>query len=238
MDFTRSRNKNNLFWNCSTISGKRLFILGIVFFLASLRPCSAQVAKAYSQNNSPNSTRTSLYDTDFETVDVIFENYIELEVQNSEDGQVHLLEIENGEYKEATKIIAYTVADTLVIKGLKPPNFDFPQGKLSAHKVIDSRLLLQLPENKKLIVSTQEAQIDLSGSFNNVFINQLSGSCKITGLKSDLQYVSIYGDVFFTNRNHKVTCNSKNHKKTTQIFIGKFKYLARIETIHGKVTVI
>jgi hypothetical protein len=211
------------------MNGIKRFLFLLCFFLA--------FAKAQAQ--PPASTNTSSVDlihTSFTVVDIDLLEYMELEIGNSDDGEVHLLEMQQGEYKDAVSISTTVRNDSLLIKDFQNFDFEFPQDKLSAHKVIDARMRLLLPRNKTLVINTKSALLSISGEYSSLYINQFSGKCIITDISGDINITSVYADIVFKAAHYQVDKATKR-KSLTRVFPkGITKFKAQIETIHGHIS--
>ena len=207
---------------------RRFFVFWGILILA--------FAKAYSQNDSRNIFNSSIKGNDFEVVDIVFDTYVALEIGNSTDGKVHLFEEENGEYKNAIQVRSTIENDSLKLRNTMSLSFDFPQDKLSAHKVINTSLKLLIPEGKKVIINVREAAVLCEGSFESIYVNQLSGTCKFKMIEGDLIVVSVYADIvleLFGIQNNQIPIESNR----MNFRFGKgARYSADLQTIHGNIS--
>ena len=86
------------------------------------------------------------------------------------------------------------------------------------------------------MINTQTADITITGNYKSVYINQLSGSCKIDQLEGDLRYVSVYATIYVDLKNYDIQAVSRsgnvfNFEKPSLI-----KYFARLESISGNIS--
>ncbi|PPK96400.1 hypothetical protein LY01_00220 [Nonlabens xylanidelens] len=214
-------------YTCSSLQ-RFLCFMSLVVFLA--------FAKADAQTTSSNRNETSHSLATFKTIDIHLQQHIQLEIKTSNSQDVKLITSVNGEYKNAVILSSIIRNDSLIITDPIHPTFSFPGDKLSAHKVIDSKATIVLPENKKLVINVQSADLKISGNYDSVYINQLSGSCKIDQLKGDLHFISVYASIYANLKNYDVTSASRSgkvheFKKPVQI-----KYFARLETVSGNIS--
>jgi hypothetical protein len=198
--------------------------------------CVFAIAEAYPQQRDSNTSSVDLINTDFTVVDINLREYMELEIGNSIDGEVHVLEIQHGEYKNAVSISTTVRNDSLLIRDFQNFNFSFPQDKLSAHKVIDARMRLLLPPGKSLIINTRSAVLLISGAFNDLYINQFSGKCKVIDLTGNFNFTSIYADVIFKAPHYRIDYATQRKSLTTKFTKQPAKFIAQIETIHGGIS--
>ena len=207
---------------------KRLFVSWVFLILA--------FAKAYPQDNTANTINSSITGRDFEVVDIVFDTYVALEIGNSEDGSIHLFEKENGEYKDAVQVRSVIENDSLKLRSTPSLSFEFPQDKLSAHKVINTSLKLLIPEGKKVIINVREATVLCEGNFKSIYVNQLSGTCKLKIIEGDVSVVSVYADIDLELPILEREQISKESKKMKFWFGKDARYSADLQTIHGNIS--
>lgn len=193
-------------------------------------------AKADAQLSTSIKNETRLLAKDFQIVDIDLNQYLELEVKTINGDEVKIITSQNGEYRNAVVLSSSIKNDSLLITDPINPTFIFPEDKLSAHKVIDGKATILIPKFKKTVINTQSADILISGEFKSIFINQLSGSCKIDRIKGDLIYVSAYADVFLELTNHDTATFSRSGKVSLFLKPDLIKFSARIETVSGNIS--
>jgi hypothetical protein len=193
-------------------------------------------AKADAQQSTSIKNETSLFASNFEVVDIDLNQYLQLEIKTTNGNEVKIITNQNGEYKNAVVLSSKVRNDSLLITDPINPTFTFPEDKLSAHKVIDGKATILLPRFKKIVLNTQSADISISGDFKNIYINQLSGSCRINKVEGDLTYVSVYADVFLELVNYDTTLISRSGKVSSFIKPNLIKYFASIETVSGNIS--
>ncbi|MEN8815268.1 MAG: hypothetical protein ABF274_00160 [Nonlabens sp.] len=212
---------------CSSL--QRFFYVSFIFFVLAF-------AKADAQQSSSVKNETQFLQSSFNVVDIDLNQYLELEIKTTDNNNVKITTDQSGEYKNAVILSSSIRNDSLLITDPISPSFSFPEDKLSAHKVIDGKATLFLPKNKSLIINTQSADISISGDFKKIYINQLSGSCKINKLKGDVTYVSAYADVFLELTDYSTTVFSRSGKVSTFKKPNLIKYFALIETVSGNIS--
>ena len=119
----------------------------------------------------------------------------------------------DGEYAEALSVNITEEGATLWVGTDFRPNFENPNDKLSAHKVVSVSLVIQVPAHLDLQVFGTSCNVSLSGAFRNVDVVLNDGSCtlnqvsqqvhvqtqsghiRLNSLKGVVQAVSHYGQV-------------------------------------------
>ncbi|WP_298951966.1 hypothetical protein [uncultured Nonlabens sp.] len=195
-------------------------------------------AKADAQTTSTTRNATSHNLATFNTIDIHLQQHVQLEIKTGNSQDVTLMTSLNGEYKDAVVLSSIIRNDSLIIKDPILPTFSFPGDKLGVHKVIDSEATIVLPKNKKLVINLQSADLKISGTYNSVYINQLSGSCKIELLQGDLRFISVYASIYANLKNYNITSASRSGKVKEFKKPLKLKYFARIETVSGNISML
>lgn len=193
-------------------------------------------AKANAQQTSSIKNERQHLQSTFEVVHIDLLQYLKLEIKTSTSDQVKIITRQNGEYRNAVVLTSIVRNDSLLITDPIHPSFTFPGDKLSVHKVVDGDAIIYIPRFKKVVLNTQNADITISGVFKNVYINQLSGSCKMNQIQSDLNYISIYADVFIALEKHDITSFSKSGKVSIFIKPTLIEFFASIETVSGNIS--
>ncbi len=128
---------------------------------------------------------------DFRVVLVDAAHYVQLQVSTTSHTQEYLIHEEQaGEYRRALSFTTTIKNDTLFIKDWGNPTFKFPQDKLSAHKITDSRILLEIPKHKELFINAVNANLEIEGSFKTTTINLANGSLLLENMKGDIKVVT------------------------------------------------
>jgi hypothetical protein len=164
-------------------------------------------------------------------------HYVQLTISTSTERGFYIWdEKQSGEYKNALVLNTQVVEDTLFISDPLNPTFEFPQDKLSAHKITDSRAILILPEHKSLFLNLPDANLNLQGNYENVILNIHSGKVILQKLTGNVQATSVSANVQGENlkgyyleavsRNGSVLINNSN--KNT-------RYLLKVESINGDI---
>ncbi len=217
----------NMYKDCSTL--QRFFYVFVVFIFLAF-------AKAQAQQSTSIENETQLIESKFEVVDINVYQYLKLDVKTTKENLVKIITSQNGEYKNAVILSGQVRNDSLIIRDPISPSFSFPEDKLSAHKIIDGTATLLIPENKKIIINTNSADISISGNYKDIFINQLAGTCKVNQIKGNLRYISVYADILVALNNYSVKCISRNGKVATFGNPEIIEYFAILETVSGNIS--
>jgi hypothetical protein len=85
-----------------------------------------------------------------------------------------------GEYGSDVVVLFRESGTTLFIETPFSPNFEMPNDKLGAHKVISVKLKITLPDNQNVFLNAASCQVSASGVFRNLDIVFNDGRCTLT----------------------------------------------------------
>jgi hypothetical protein len=162
---------------------------------------------------------------------------VELDVSTSTEKGFYMTdEKQSGEYRNALVLNTQVINDTLFITDPLNPIFQFPQDKLSAHKITDTKAVLILPEHKKLFLNLPEAHLNLQGNYENIVLNIHTGKVILQQIAGDLQVTSVNANVqgenlksyFFEASSRNGSVEIKNSNRNT-------RYLLKVESINGDI---
>lgn len=84
-----------------------------------------------------------------------------------------------GEYQNDVFIQMETLGNTLRIGTDFAPNFEQPNDKLSAHKVLSVKLKIRLPESLKVSLVAGDCQVTAHGSYRELEVKIAGGGCTL-----------------------------------------------------------
>jgi hypothetical protein len=85
-----------------------------------------------------------------------------------------------GEYGPDLMVLFKESGTTLFIETPFSPNFEMPNDKLGAHKVISLKLKIILPDHQNVFLNAASCQVSASGVFRNLDIVFNDGGCTLT----------------------------------------------------------
>jgi len=191
-------------------------------------------AKVYSQRNSSD---ILFENSNVEVVDIFLETTIELAITTTKENQIKISESQGGEYKNAVLLSSKVTNDTLKITDPFNPGFNFPQDKLGAHKVLDGKALLYIPENLKLQITCRNCFLKVTGNYKKTFINLESGSCSLEKVTGDYHIISVHADVSINKPTSFIKASSKYGRINRLSKKENQNYNLKIETITAPITI-
>lgn len=207
------------------------------FFLCFVVCVLFAFAKANSQTITSQGSSTVMLNNDITHVDITLHDHIELEIITTKEKSFRISESQFGEYQQAIMLSSAVKDKTLYISDPQSPTFKYPNGKLSAHKVVDGKATLYIPEGETIFITAESADVTLTGTFKNITVNLKNGKCNLDNVNGNFQIVTVYAPVHIQAAKTKVTAQSKNgaimyHSKHVNTI-----YSGKIESINGSITV-
>ncbi len=142
-----------------------------------------------------------------------------------------------GENNEHVVLIAETKNDTLYIATKYQPLFNDANDKLSAHKVISIELILNIPANKSIYVSSDIASVFVKGQYNNATIELINGNCILKNFVGGATVNTIQGDIDVNTNFAKLDAFTKNGTLNLES-LSKGNRMLSLYSINGNITVI
>lgn len=191
-------------------------------------------AKAYSQRDT---SKIQLQGIEINSVDIFLEQELELKITTHNLPEIWFNESQGGEYKNAVVFNTELKNNQLIIKDMISPDFQFPQDKLSAHKVLDNKAQITIPEGMTVIVHVRSSFLNISGDYKEIIVNQQSGDCNLHEVSGNLKIVSVYANIHLQLQDYHVFATSKEGIVSGISFPDFYRYKAQIETIYGNVSI-
>ena len=202
----------------------------LIILLGGLLICEAQNKESiYVYKESHNQ--------EFSTVVVDLEHYVDLTISTVKDKGSYVTDVKHsGEYKDALMLNADIKNDTLFISDPYNAGFEFPQDKLSAHKITDSKASLVLPDNINLFLHLVNSHIKISGNYKSTILNIKTGQASFSEMSGDIAVTSVDANIFAHDlKNHVFQASSRNGKVKMPEHKREFKYRMKVESIHGDI---
>ncbi len=202
----------------------------ILLLVAASLGCQAQQKEAvYTYTESQNEK--------FDVILIDLEHYIELIIVTGDlPNSFSTNDVQSGEYSNALVLETRVANDTLFITDPLNPLFQFPQDKLSAHKVTDSKARIVLPEKHHLFLDLTNANLNLQGSYSNVIVNINTGKVNLEKLKGNIHITSVSADVNSKGlENYTFEASSRNGVVNVRKAGSKTKNHLKVESIHGDI---
>lgn len=141
----------------------------------------------------------------------------------------------DGEYAEALSVNITEEGSTLWVGTDFNPNFENPNDKLSAHKVVSVSLIIQIPAHLDVQVFGTSCNVNLSGAFRNVDVVLNDGSCTLNQVASQVHVQTQSGHIRLNSLQGVIRAVS-HYGKVIQETIPEGDELFDLETVSGDIT--
>jgi hypothetical protein len=142
-------------------------------------------------------------------------NCFEVEIETVKTDKIVVEAKMSGEYSDNLSLNIHEEGNTLLVETSFNANFEIPNDKLSAHKVISIALKISLPEYLKVSIYGTDTNVTVKGIYKNINIALNDGRCVLNGVENKafvkthsgtievnaktgkFDVLSKYGEVFF-----------------------------------------
>jgi len=173
----------------------------------------------------------------FTTVVVDLKHFAELYISTSTEKSFYVTdEKQSGEYKDALILNTQIRNDTLIITDPSSPVFKFPQDKLSAHKITDTRAQLIVPEHMNLFLNLVNSNLHMDGNFKEVVLNIHSGRVYFKQMSGNIKVVSVDAAISASGlKNYSFKATSRHGSVIVRSVTPNSNYLMQVESIYGNI---
>jgi len=137
------------------------------------------------------------------------DNVFTIKLSSTKSNQVIIKAISEGEYANHFVITKKRENKTLHISGNIAFTFPNNQDKLSAHKVHAIAVEILVPEHLQTFVSSDIGNVSITGKYNSLGTNLLSGNSYLSNVFGDFDIKTVNGDINLTANRGMVNAVSK-----------------------------
>ncbi|WP_445386638.1 hypothetical protein ACT6NV_07505 [Robiginitalea sp. IMCC44478] len=142
-----------------------------------------QFLPAYSQKK----VVKTLLSPEISSIRIDGQQCFSIELKTADVPEVVVQALMEGEYQRQVLLLAEKQANTLVISTGFSPDFELPNDKLGAHKVLSIRLEVTVPNYQNVDVYAGSCSVETSGQFQNLSIALNDGQCKLSHTAENTQ---------------------------------------------------
>ncbi len=180
--------------------------------------------------------RKKLISPGISSVQVDAANCFEVELQNSSSEELTVEASIEGEYSKDLLVTIREEGTTLLVSAGFQPNFQNPNDKLSAHKVVSISLSVSIPQFREVRVYGTNSNISVSGIYKALSVALVDGRCVLNQVGMDTAVTTASGDILVYSEQGIVDALSKfGTVSDAQIPPGDKRFLLR--TTSGNVTI-
>ena len=133
-----------------------------------------------------------------ETIDLIGKAISEVKIETSSTDQIEIYVEVSGEHSEQMILQSAITQKVLSLGMAMSPLFTPFDDKLAAHKVMGINMFIKLPEKKNLLITAGNANVYLSGIYNEVALKIGTGNCVFSQFLGEGSVTVQNGDVLGT----------------------------------------
>lgn len=161
-------------------------------------------------------------------------NCFVVEVQTSKGNEISIVGEMEGEYSQDLDLEVSTNGSTIMVETGFTPNFENPNDKLSAHKVVSILLKLIVPSYKNLEIYGTNARVVLDGEYNKINVSLSDGTCVLNDIVAQAEIKSQSGSIEVYSTAASIDASSK-YGKVSENIIPEGNSLFKLETITGNI---
>jgi len=177
----------------------------------------------------------SLIDSSISYVQIDASNCFMVTIQTHATDEVVVEAVIDGEYRKDLVLNVNEEGNSVLVSAGFRPNFENPNDKLSAHKVVSIALKIIIPEKKNVRVSGTNANVLAIGSYEGLKITLNDGISHLKKVVGSADIISQSGDIIVESKSAEIISSSKYGKiGKNQIPAGDTKYL--LNTVTGDIS--
>ena len=159
--------------------------------------------------NSQKVIQKTLVASNVSNIHVNTDNCFEVFVETWDSEVINIEAILEGEYNPNLIVNIKKEEPTVTVSAGLHPNFELPNDKLNAHKVISIKLRIKLPNNKLVQLFGTSTDCTITGSFSHLKVSLADGNCTLRSIDSDAEVTTQSGHITIQNSIAAVTALSK-----------------------------
>ncbi|MFS4492511.1 hypothetical protein [Maribacter sp. 2308TA10-17] len=178
--------------------------------------------------------KKSIVDSTVSSIQIDVSNCFEVQVETSDTEAIEVEANIEGEYRKDLVLNVNEEGTTVLISAGFQPNFENPNDKLSAHKVVSIALKIKLPEEKSVRVFGTNCNVRATGLYEKLKVTLNDGVSRLHKVNGLAEIISQSGDIIVESISAEIHPYSKYGKvDENEIPMGDNKYL--INTVTGDI---
>jgi hypothetical protein len=153
--------------------------------------------------------KKSIINTSISAIQIDASNCFEISIENSNSDIMTVSAIIDGEYKNDLVLNLKEEGTTVVVSAGFRPNFQNPNDKLSAHKVVSIALDIRIPINKNVNVYGTSCNIKVEGAYEKLKATLNDGTCSLFSVLGFADVSTQSGNILIESQAATIDCKSK-----------------------------
>ncbi len=140
------------------------------------------------------------------------ENCYRVAITTSDGEELIVAAARDGEYGKDLIVQVEQEGSTARVSAGFQPNFVAPNDKLSAHKLLSISLTISLPARRRVLVTGNSSEVNITGSYSDLEVILNDGPCLLDVVGDKVAVRTRSGDIVLTHARGTVTARSKYGK--------------------------
>lgn len=176
-----------------------------------------------------------IVDTSISTIAIASESCFQVMLSTVASDEISVEAKMDGEYSADLEVILVERGNTLKVSAGFSPEFENPNDKLSAHKVVSISLNIQVPEYKNISLVGNSTRVIADGNYRKLTITLADGSCELRNVGEVVKVKTYSGAIVIYEKAAEIVAESKyGMLSDNPIPFGPHKY--DLHTVMGKIT--
>ena len=184
--------------------------------------------------NAQKVVKKSIVDRAVSSVQIDVTNCFEVQIETGDSDAIIVEATIDGEYRKDLVLNVKEEGTTVLLSAGFRPNFENPNDKLSAHKVVSISLKIKLPSYKNVNLFGTNSNIRATGTYKKLKITLNDGTSRLNKVEGNAEVSTQSGDIFVETEFAEILSNSKyGNVSKNEIPSGNNKYL--LNTVTGDI---
>nr|WP_299072136.1 hypothetical protein [uncultured Allomuricauda sp.] len=157
-----------------------------------------------------------------------------VDLYTANTNEIHVEAEIEGEYSKDLVITIEENETTVLISAGFQPNFNNPNDKLSAHKIISIKLNITVPNDKRVFVYGTNSNVTMKGNYENLKVKLLDGNCSIDNVGDRVEVTTQKGNILLIADNGNIMVES-TYGKVVKEHIPQGQNQYSLKTIEGNI---
>ncbi|GAA4116608.1 hypothetical protein GCM10022393_17330 [Aquimarina addita] len=154
---------------------------------------------------------------------IILDHTFELDITNTSENRIIINSVAEGEHQNRILIKAHRDNNSIhIVDDLQPFSTNY-NDKLDAHKVIASKMKIEIPAHITVHVQSSIANVNIQARFKNLLIALTSGNCMLNSFIGNATINSTKGAITLFTKNATVSAYSKSGNVTSEKISGIYE---------------
>lgn len=187
--------------------------------------------------NSQSLSSFSIKNNSIKVIDFKAKQVAKISVTSSNSNIINFKSSSESTFKNNIYCEYQVKSDTLFITDVYPKNLEYGDNKMTSMQEFSLQVELEVPQNLKLIITSNYASIDLKGKYKSVFLNTKTGNCNLNLSNTNANISTYSGDIMLYTENSKIKAETRNGNLKVDDFY-YFKNTISIKSINGNISAV